>query len=144
VRSSPVLETIARRIAVGAVVAGTLSGIPSTIDALVRRRSILESTRAAGTLLGRRSVVRGAVAHAGLSFGWSAVLTALVPRRHEPAWGALAGAGIAALDLGLARLRWPAIAALPTGPQVADHIAFGALVGVALAWSRRADPEARS
>ena len=128
----------------GAVVAGTLSGIPSTIDALVHRRSILESTRAAGTLLGRRSIVRGAVAHAGMSLGWTAVLTTALPRHHEPAWGALAGAGIAALDLGLARRHWPAIAALPTGAQVADHIAFGALVGTVLSISRRADAGARS
>jgi hypothetical protein len=129
---------------VGAVVAGTLSGVPSTIDALLGGRSVLESTRAAGTLLGRRSLVRGAVAHAALSVGWAAVLTAVLPRRHEPAWGALAGAGIAALDLGLARRRWPAIAALPTPPQVADHIAFGALVGSVLMLSRRAESGARS
>jgi hypothetical protein len=34
-----------------ALVAGTLSGIPSTLHALATRRDPLESTRAAGTLL---------------------------------------------------------------------------------------------
>jgi hypothetical protein len=128
---------------VGAVVAGTLSGVPSTLDALVRGRSILESTRAAGTLLGRHSLVRGAAAHAGLSVLWTGVLCVVLPRRCEPAWGALAGAGIAALDLGLARRRWPAIAALPTTPQVADHIAFGALVGAVLCHARRSTDKDR-
>jgi hypothetical protein len=131
-------------IAVGAVVAGTLSGVPSTVAALVRRQSILESTRAAGTLLGRRSLLRGGVAHAGLSIGWTAVLSAVLPRRHEPAWGALAGVVIAGLDLGLARRRWPSIATLPTVPQVADHIAFGVLVGSVLVISRRAESGDRS
>ena len=121
-----------------AVVAGVLSGAPSTLDSLVRRRSPLAAIRAAGTLLGRSSVVRGGLAHAGLSLGWTAVLTTVLPARREPLWGALAGAGIAALDLGLARRRWPVIAALPTAPQVADHLAFGTLVGAVLAHDRRA------
>jgi hypothetical protein len=117
-------------------VAGVLSGEPSTGHALAIGRSLLEATRAAGTLLGRRSVVRGGVAHAGMSLGWATVLSLVLPPRHEPAWGALAGVAIAALDLGLARRRWPAIAALPTGPQVLDHVAFGALVGAVLTHDR--------
>jgi hypothetical protein len=44
--------------------------------------------------------------------------------------------GIATVDLGLVGRRFPAIAALPTLPQVADHIAFGAVLGFALARSR--------
>ncbi len=44
-----------------------------------------------------------------------------------------AGALIAALDLGfIARRRFPAVAALPVGPQVADHLLYGALVGLVL------------
>ena len=70
--------------------------------------------------------------HGVLTLGWTAVLTAALPRRHAVAWGAAAGLGIAALDLGLIRRRYPAIAALPIGAQVADHVAFGALVGLAL------------
>jgi hypothetical protein len=49
-----------------------------------------------------------------------------------------AGAAIAALDLGLLAhgalgRRWPLIRALPIGPHVADHLAFGAVAGVVLA-----------
>jgi hypothetical protein len=125
-------------VARAALVAGTLSGLPSTAHALVRGRSPLAATRAAGLLLGQPSVLRGGLAHVALTAWWTWVLQALLPRRHEVAWGTAAGAGIAAFDLGLARARWPAIAALPTGPQVADHLAFGALVGAVLAHDRRA------
>jgi len=44
-----------------------------------------------------------------------------------------AGLAIAWLDLGIARRRFPAIAALRQGPQVADHVAFGAVVGAVFA-----------
>ena len=125
-------------VARAALVAGTVSGLPSTAHALVRGRSALAATRAAGELLGRPSVLRGGLAHVALTVWWTWVLQAILPRRHEVAWGAAAGAGIAALDLGPARRRWPAIAGLPTGPQVADHLAFGALVGAVLAHDRRA------
>jgi hypothetical protein len=47
-------------------------------------------------------------------------------------WSAEAGLAIAALDLSIARRRHSAIDALPTGAQVADHVAFGALVGATL------------
>jgi hypothetical protein len=125
-------------VARAALVAGTVSGLPSTAHALACGRSPLAATRAAGQLLGRPGVVRGGLAHVALTAWWTWVLQALLPRRHEVAWGAVAGAGIAVLDLGVARRRWPAIAGLPTGPQVADHVAFGALVGGLLAHDRRA------
>ena len=35
----------------------------------------------------------------------------------------------AALDLGVVARRYPAIRALPQGPQWADHLLFGAVVG---------------
>jgi hypothetical protein len=127
-----------------ALLAGTLSGLPSTVHALARGRSPLAATRAAGVLLGRPGVVRGAVAHAALSAAWASVLVVVLPRRREPVWGALAGLVIAALDLGLAERRWPEIAALPTAPQVADHVAFGALAGAVLAARRRAEPATHS
>ena len=44
-------------------------------------------------------------------------------------WGALAGLAIGGLDLGIAARRVPAIAALPQVPQLADHVAFGAVAG---------------
>ena len=115
-----------------AVVASVLSGAPSTLHALVTRRPLLAAPRAAGELLGRTGLARGALAHAGMTLGWTMVLGATLPPRRRVAWGMAAGLGIAALDLGIARRRYPAIAALPQGPQVADHVAFGALVGATL------------
>ena len=124
-----------------ALLGGTAGGLPSTVWTLARRQDVLASTRAAGTLLvpatassGRR-LAAGAVAHAVLSTGWAAVLVAGLPRRATIAAGAAAGLAIGALDLRLARRIAPAIAALPRGPQLADHAAFGALVGLVRAFS---------
>jgi hypothetical protein len=107
--------------------AAVLSGVPSTVWALARRQSLLESTRAAGALLGRPSAVRGTVAHGAISLGWTWVLVRAGVR--SPLTGAVAGGAIAALDLGLVGRRVPAIAGLAVAPQVADHLAFGAIVG---------------
>jgi hypothetical protein len=41
----------------------------------------------------------------------------------------LFGAGIAFFDLRVVGARAPRIRALPFGPQLADHVAFGAVVG---------------
>jgi hypothetical protein len=118
---------------VGGAVAGVVSGLPSTLHTLVRGGDVLASTRAAGTLLGRRrsGVPAGALVHATLSLGWGAVLGLVLPRRSGAAAGAVAGLAIAGLDLGVAaRRRLPAVAALPALPQVADHVAFGAVVAL--------------
>jgi hypothetical protein len=121
-----------------ALIAGVLSGAPSALHALVTGGDVLASTRAAGTLLpGRRDrpgVVAGAIAHGVITAWWVGVLALASRHRRLGPWrGALAGAGIAALDLGLiAPRRAPAIAALSQGPQWADHLAFGALVGASL------------
>ena len=71
----------------------------------------------------------GLATHVGLSLGWGAVLGVLLPSRRTVAWGALAGLGIAMLDLAGVGRRFKAVAALPTAPQVADHLLFGATVG---------------
>ncbi len=120
-----------------ALVAGLGAAIPSTLHALATGGDVAEATRAAGTLLvsvdasPARRLVAGLSAHAGLSVGWAAVLAPLIARSRRPlAAGALLGAGVAALDLSLARSRWPSISALPTVPQIADHVAFGLLVAV--------------
>jgi hypothetical protein len=116
-------------------VAGVLSGAPSTVHALATRRSPIDALRAAGTLLladdapPTALTAAGVVAHGAISLGWGVVLAAVLPRRQEVVWGALAGVAIAGLDLGVLGRRWPRIRALPTVPQVADHVAFGALVG---------------
>jgi hypothetical protein len=114
------------------VVAGTLSGVPSTVHAVAAGRSVLASTRAAGTILGRPTLTRGLLVHAGLSAWWSGVLAVVLPRRASAGWGALAGLAIGVLDLGIARRRYPAIDALPRWPQLADHVAFGTLAGLVL------------
>ena len=126
------------RLLVAALLAGGLSGVPSTVHALSTDRSPLAAARAAGELLGRPGLARGLIAHALVTLWWTTVLAALLPRRTGPAvaalLGAVGGAGIAALDLAIARRRFPAIAALPIGGQVADHLAFGAIVGTVLQW----------
>jgi hypothetical protein len=116
-------------------VAGVLSGAPSTVHALATGRSPIDALRAAGTLLvgddapPSPQAAAGVVAHGAISLGWGVVLAAVLPRRRTVAWGAVAGLAVAGLDLGVLGRRWPRIRALPTLPQVADHVAFGALVG---------------
>jgi hypothetical protein len=117
------------------LVAGVVSGAPSTVHAVATGRSSLAAVEAAGTLLvpasapPARLVAAAVVVHGGLSVGWATLLAALLPRRHSVAWGAAAGLGIAAFDLGLVGRHVPAIRALPQLPQWADHVAFGAVVG---------------
>lgn len=133
-------------VAVATGVAAVVSGVPSTLVAVVRGDDALQATRAAGSLAlggdadGRALVVAGAVVHSVLSLVWTAVLAALLPRRRPIVAGALAGAAIAAFDLGVVGRRFPAMRALPVAPQVADHVAFGACVGAVL---RRRDRRRR-
>jgi len=114
------------------VAAGVLSGAPSTVHAIATRRPVLASVRAAGTVLGRPTLLRGLVAHVLITCWWTIVLGTLLPRRWTAVWGAAGGLTIGALDLGIARRRFPAIAELPTVPQLADHVAFGAIIGLVL------------
>jgi hypothetical protein len=119
--------------------AGLVSGIPSTLHALYAGEPVLAASRAAGNLVlpagaGPFSLLAaGALVHTCLSLGWGTVLAVTLPRRGAPAWGAVAGLAIAALDLGLVGRRRPLIRALPVLPQVADHVAFGAVAGAILA-----------
>jgi hypothetical protein len=113
--------------------AGVVSGLPSTLAAVVTGRPVLEAARAAGALLGRPSLPRGLLAHGAVSAGWGVVLSAVLEgRRHRIASGAAAGAAVAALDLGLVGRRIPAIRSLPLLPQVADHLLYGAALGALL------------
>jgi hypothetical protein len=128
--------------AAAAFVAGALSGGPSTLHALASGASPMAAARAAGEVLGRPGLARGAVAHALVSLSWATLLAAVLPRRRTVAAGAAAGLAIAALDLGIvarvvAPRRLRGIRSLPTGPQVADHVAFGALAGAVVAHRRR-------
>jgi hypothetical protein len=105
---------------------------------LARGDDVLDGARAAGAMLlprEQRTAVLLAAAvpvHLALSFGWAGVMAAALPRRAEPAWGAVAGLGIAALDLSVIGRRIPAIRALPQGRQWADHVAYGLCVGIVL------------
>lgn len=124
-------DRAARGLVAGAV-AAVVSGAPSTAAALLTRRDPLEATRAAGTVMGSPTVGAGASVHAAVSLGWGVVLAAVLPRHHPALWGTGAGAAIAALDLGVVGRRLPHIRALPVLPQVADHLAYGAVVGAVL------------
>jgi hypothetical protein len=120
------------------VIAGALSGAPSTVHALMTGRSPFDALRAAGTLLladdapPRRLGVAGVVAHGAVSLGWGVAFAVALPRRHAALSGALAGLVIAAIDLGVLARRSPRIRALPVLPQIADHVAYGAIVGAVL------------
>jgi hypothetical protein len=135
----------ARRVRDGIVagaIAGVASGAPSTAYALIAGRSPLEATVAAGSMLAPRGsdrlkVVAAVPVHGSLSLGWGVLLSFVLPRRAGALAGAVAGAAIAALDLGVIGRRWPEIRALPSLPQVADHVAFGAVAGAVIARRRR-------
>jgi len=128
-----------------AIVAGAwaavLSGAPSTLHAVAAGRDPLEATKAAGSILlprERRTLPLLAAAvpvHVALALGWAVVLERSAVR--GPGRGAVAGLAIAALDLGLVGRRYPALRDLPVWPQVADHVAYGVIVGVVLAHRTR-------
>ena len=119
--------------------AAVLSGTPSTLYAVATGRDPLEATKAAGSILRPRetrgpALVAAAVpVHLALSLGWAFVLDHA--RVRGPGRGAAAGLVIAALDLGLAGRRYPRLRDLPLAPQVADHVAYGVVIGFVL--SRR-------
>ena len=119
-------------------VAAVLSGIPSTVHAVVTGRDPLEATLAAGSVLlpeetrPERLLVAAVPVHLALSLGWGVVLARVLPRRPSVVAGAAAGLAIAALDLGVVGRRVPRIRALPLAGQLADHAAFGAVVAAVL------------
>ena len=125
---------LADGIAAGSV-AAALGGVPSTVHALASRRDPLEATLAAGSLLLPREERRGRLllaalpVHLGISVGWGIILAAILPRRRTTQAGLVAGLAIAALDLGVVGRRLPHLRALPLLPQLADHAAYGAVVG---------------
>jgi hypothetical protein len=135
-------ETFRDGLAAGCV-AAVVSGAPSTLCALLAEGRPLEPTLAAGSLLlpreqrASRLLLAAVPVHAALSLGWAVVLAAVLPRKRTTELGALAGFGIAALDLGVIGRRYPRIRALPQLPQVADHVAYGATVGAVVGRRRR-------
>ena len=131
-------------------VAGLLSGVPSTAHALCTGRDPLAAARAAGNLLLPADadpgalLLAGGLAHVAVSLAWGTVLAVAVRRTtlSPVAVGVAAGAAIAAVDLGVlahgrAGRRWTLIRDLPLAPQVADHLAFGAIAGAVLHFGGR-------
>ena len=122
--------------------AAVLSGAPSTAEALLRGGDPIEASAAAGSILLPEETRRGRLllaavpVHLALSLSWACVVAFLAPRGREVPFGAAAGLAIAALDLGVVGRRFPRIRALRPLPQVADHVAFGLVVGWVLARRR--------
>jgi hypothetical protein len=110
-----------------------LSGIPSTVHALATGRDPLEAVLAAGAVVlphetSRVKLAAAAVpVHLALSLGWTLALDRAGVRTARA--GALAGLAIGAFDLSIAAHAFPRVSALPLGPQLADHAAFGAIAG---------------
>jgi len=120
------------RVIRAAVWAAALSGVPSTLHALATGRDPLAASLAAGSVLlpgetDRARLLAAAVpVHLGVSLAWTLALDRACIRTARG--GAVAGLAIAALDLGVLGRRVPRVRALPLGPQLADHAAFGAIV----------------
>lgn len=117
------------------VVGGVLGGVPSTVWAVVRGRDPLAAALAAGKVLlpGERRVgvllLAALPVHFGISVGWGVVLARVLPARRTAFWGAVAGVGIALVDLRVPGRRAAAVRALPSCPQVVDHLVYGCVVG---------------
>jgi hypothetical protein len=109
-----------------------LSGIPSTLYALLTGRDLLEATRAAAAMfpLSGNVFADAALVHASVSLFWALVLAFVLPRRRVLAWSVVASIAIGVLDLRLiAPLLFPEVAALDFWPQMADHLMWGMCFG---------------
>lgn len=131
-----------RRVVEATLLAATLSGLPSTLHAFVKQRSVrsavvyvYHSTRAVGTLVppGRPGFGRGAVVHIAISLLCGETLARTLPRDHPVEWGAAAGLVIGVINVGVIGRSFPAISGLPLAPQVADNVMFGTVFALALA-----------
>jgi hypothetical protein len=142
VRSS--LRAYARELAIAGGAATLLSGIPSTVYALVTGGDVTAATRAAGAMLIAPAAslpalfAAAALVHVCVSFFWAAILIRVLPRKAVVGWAILASAAIGWLDLRLiATAFFPEVARLEIAPQIADHLMWGATLGLALARLRR-------
>ena len=140
-----VTKTWLRNTVIAAALAGILSGIPSTVWAFVAGTDPWEATIAAGAVVVGTdapfaSLISAAtVVHGSMSLFWAGVLCASLPRRRPIAWGVIAGALIAVLDILIIGRFLPAIRDLAFLPQLADHLMFGAVVGAVVFVSQRKD-----
>jgi hypothetical protein len=90
---------------------------------------VWDATCSVGTLVppGRPAFIRGALLHVGISVLCGEGLARTLPESRSVIWGAGAGLAIGVINVGVIGRRFPAIAALPLVPQLADNVAFGAL-----------------
>jgi hypothetical protein len=114
------------------LLATLLSGIPSTLFAFLTGGDPMAATRAAGAMIGRPdSIAAAALVHASVSLFWAVVLWVVLPYRPTTLWALVVSAGIALLDLKvIAPIFFPEVAALAFWPQLADHLMWGACVGL--------------
>jgi hypothetical protein len=125
------------------LVAGLVSGAPSTVYSFAARRDPLEATLAAGSMIlphehRRRRLVAAAIpVHFFLSAMWGVVLAALLPRHRPLVSGTPAGLAIGTFDLIVVGRLFPRIRALPVAPQFADHVAYGIAAATSLQGSQR-------
>jgi len=117
-----------------------VGGTPSTLYALATGGDPMEATLAAGGMLLPASagttalVVAAAVVHVCVSFFWAAILVRVMPRKQVILWTTTAAALIGLIDLRLiAPVFFPEVADLALGPQMADHLMWGASLGWVLA-----------
>jgi hypothetical protein len=119
-----------------------VSGVPSTAWEVARNGDPLAATLAAGSLVlpretRRARLIAAAVpVHLGVSLFWGVVLAHALPRRRTIVSGAAAGLAIAALDIGVVGRLFGRVRSLPVTPQLADHVLYGATVGLVLARRR--------
>jgi hypothetical protein len=130
-----------RRLMEATLLAATFSGLPSTLHAFVKQRSLrsaavyaYDATRAVGTLVppGRPGFGRGVVVHLAISMLCGETLARTLPRDHSAAWGAAAGLVLGVINVGVIGRSFPAITGLPLVPQLADNVMFGTVFAVVL------------
>jgi hypothetical protein len=130
-----------RRVMEATLLAATFSGLPSTLHATIKQRSlrsaagyIYDTTCAVGTLVppGRPGFRRGLVVHLAISILCGEMLARTLPPDHSAEWGAAAGLVIGVVNVGVIGRSFPAIRRLPLLPQLADNVMFGTVFAVAL------------
>ncbi|MBV9808903.1 MAG: hypothetical protein JO286_17090 [Solirubrobacterales bacterium] len=141
-----------RQVMEATLLAATFSGLPSTLYALVRARSlaagavyVYDATRAVGTLVppGRPGFRRGALAHLVISLLCGEMLARTLPRANSVRWGAAAGFVGGVINVGVLGRGFPAIKRLPLIPQLADNVMFGTVFALVLDQLDRRHAEAR-
>jgi hypothetical protein len=126
-----------RAVASATFVAALLSGVPSTTLAVAQRDDVLAAVKGAATMVPlpvhstAGAVAVGGAVHAAISTFWAVVLSRVLPAGRRLPAGAAAGAAIYVLDMEVVArlLHLDGVRSLSRLGQLADHVAFGALVG---------------